>query len=65
MSEFDEPTASKVPVAKVTAATAGAAVATVICLVISIWADVPTGLEGALATVMAFAAGYLTPPRGQ
>lgn len=55
---------SRAPVAKVTAATVGAAVATAACLVASIWTDVPTGLEGALATVFAFGAGYLTPPRG-
>ena len=46
------------------AATAGAAFATVISLLLSSFWDVPTGFEGALATVFAFAAGYLTPPRG-
>lgn len=55
---------SKAPVAKVTAATAGAAAATVVCLIAGIWVDIPTGLEGALATVFAFGAGYFTPPRG-
>ena len=57
---------SKAPVAKVAAATAGAAVATVICLIIDAFngdAGIPTGLEGALATVLAFGAGYITPPR--
>jgi len=54
---------SRAPVTKVAAATAGAALATVICLVASIWVDVPTGLEGALATVFAFGAGYIAPPK--
>lgn len=54
---------SPMPVRKVYAATLGAAGATIIVtLAQSIWSwDAPVGLEGAIATVLAFAAGYLTP----
>lgn len=57
---------SALPVPKVTAATFGAGLATIIVAVIDMVtsADIPAGLEGGIATVAAFAAGYLTPPRG-
>ncbi len=56
------PTAAPVP--KVTMATAAAASATIICAVVQaiVGTDLPVGLEGALATVLAFIGGYLTPP---
>lgn len=55
---------SKVPDAKVTAATAAGALATVVVIIVSAvtGADVPVGLEGALVTLFAFGAGYMTPP---
>lgn len=59
------PIPSRAPVAKVTAATAGAAVATLIILIIQ-WItgdQPPVGIEGALATVLAFVSGYLAPPK--
>lgn len=54
---------SRAPVPKVTAATAGAALATVCVIVVATLtgSNVPPGLEGALATVFAFIAGYLAP----
>lgn len=57
---------SRTPVPKVAAATTAAALATVVIVVIEAItsADAPTGLEGALATLFAFGAGYLTPPHG-
>lgn len=68
MSDDDvgQPDYGKAPVPKVTAATAAAALATVVVVLVSAITgkDAPTGLEGALATLLAFVAGYLTPPRG-
>lgn len=51
------------PVPKVTAATAAAAAATLTVIVIQslTGSDAPVGLEGALATLFAFVAGYLAP----
>lgn len=59
----DAPSAA--PVAKVAAATAAAALATVVVIVVqaATGADAPPGLEGALATLFGFLAGYLTPAR--
>lgn len=56
----------KAPVPKVAAATAAAALATVLVILVSAISgkEPPTGLEGAVATLLAFAAGYLAPPRG-
>lgn len=55
------PTAA--PVTKVIAATLGAAAATIIvATVTAIWnLDTPAGVEGALATLLAFLAGYIVP----
>jgi hypothetical protein len=66
MSDTGQDNDSKVPVPKVAAATAAAALATVIVVLVSAITgkDAPTGLEGSLATLLAFAAGYLAPPRG-
>lgn len=54
---------SAAPVAKVAAATAAAALATVAVIAVQAFtdADAPPGLEGALATIFAFLAGYLVP----
>lgn len=51
------------PVPKVVAATAAAAAATIIVVAIGALTnyDIPPGLEGAIATVIAFIAGYLAP----
>jgi hypothetical protein len=53
----------KAPVPKVAAATAAAALATVVVIVVQAVtkADAPVGLEGALATIFAFIAGYAAP----
>lgn len=53
----------KTPVPKVSAATTAAALATVVIIIIQGVTDteVPVGLEGALATIFAFVAGYLAP----
>jgi hypothetical protein len=60
------PKADATPAPKVVAATAAAAAATCIVVLISVvtGGQVPVGVEGALATLLAFAAGYITPPRG-
>jgi hypothetical protein len=52
------------PVPKVTAATAAASLATVVVILIQAFtgANAPVGLEGAIATLFAFAAGYMAPP---
>jgi len=57
----DEPTSSRYPTRKVTAATLGAAVATICVLTVDTLTGVttPTGIEGALATVLAFLGGYI------
>lgn len=57
-----EPTGGA-PVPKVVAATAAAAAATIIVVIIGMitGTDVPAGVEGAVATLLAFAAGYLAP----
>lgn len=56
----------RTPVPKVAAATVAAALATVVVIVVKTLtgADVPVGLEGALATIFAFVAGYLAPRTG-
>lgn len=53
----------KTPVPKVAAATVAAAVATVVVIALQTLTgtEVPVGLEGALATIFAFIAGYLAP----
>ena len=56
---------SNAPVPKVVAATVGAAAVTVIMVIISTatgW-DIPPGLEGAVAVLITFIAGYLAPRR--
>jgi len=60
------PKADPTPAPKVVAATAAAAAATCIVVLISVLTggQVPVGVEGAIATLLAFAAGYMTPPRG-
>ena len=57
---------SNTPVPKVVAAALGAAAATVVVIVVAGVTNTatPVGLEGAIATLFAFAAGYLTPPAG-
>lgn len=57
---------SHTPVPKVVAAALGAAAATLAVWLISAAAnsEPPVGVEGALATLFAFAAGYMTPPAG-
>lgn len=57
---------SAAPVPKVAAAGAAGAAATVLVLLVQAWtgSSLPPGVEGAIATLLAFAAGYLTPPRG-
>lgn len=52
---------SKAPVAKVTAAGLGGAVATILVWVLSLLGvDVPTLVVGALVTLASFGAGYVT-----
>jgi hypothetical protein len=60
------PPVDPTPVPKVVAATAAGAFATIVVVLIGVVfdADVPAGIEGALAVLFAFVAGYLTPPRG-
>lgn len=61
---MDQPTAA--PTRKVTAGAAGAAIATLI-VGVATWLGAPqppVGLEGAIATVVALAAAYLTRERG-
>lgn len=50
------------PTRKVTAATLGAAVASIIVTLITEFtgADLPVGVEGAIAVLVTFVAGYLT-----
>lgn len=59
----DQPTAT--PTRKVTAATLGAAAATLVVYALTAFAgaDVPPGVEGALATLLAMAAGYVVRER--
>lgn len=54
---------SAAPVPKVAAATAAAAAATIIVVLVNLFTDtdVPAGVEGAIATLVAFVAGYLAP----
>ena len=49
------------PTRKVSASALGGALATVLVLAAQAWAglDVPPGMEGALAVLLGFAAGYL------
>lgn len=55
-----EPT--RAPTRKVTAAGVGGAAATIVVIGIQMFtgAEIPMGLEAALATVFAFGAGYMT-----
>lgn len=65
MSEVGPPTRkSNAPVVKVAAAGAGGAVATIVIAIIqAAGGDVSPDLAAAIATVVAFGAGYITPPR--
>jgi hypothetical protein len=57
---------SNAPIPKVVAAgIAGAAATVIVILIQSVTGEqAPVGLEGAIATLCAFAAGYITPPQG-
>jgi len=56
---------SKVPHVKVAAAGIGGAVSTVVIAIIeAAGGNVSPDLAAAIATIVAFGAGYLTPPRG-
>ena len=58
-------TRSKVPHIKVAAAGVGGAVTTIVVSIIeAAGGDVSPDLAAAIATIVAFGAGYLTPPRG-
>lgn len=64
MDNYDDHTPhGAAPVRKVTAAGVGGAAATVAVIVLQMatGTEVPVGLEGALATLFAFVAGYITP----
>lgn len=52
---------SAAPTPKVVAATAAAATIIVVIITAITGNDVPAGVEGAIATLLAFAAGYLAP----
>jgi hypothetical protein len=53
---------SAAPTPKVVAATAAAAATIIVVIITAITGnDVPAGVEGAIATLLAFAAGYLAP----
>lgn len=61
---MDQPTAR--PTDKMTATGIGGAVATVVMVVLNVLIpemEVPMGLEAAIATIVAFTFGYLTPER--
>lgn len=68
MSEFEyhdgeiEEATSAVPTRKVTASAVGGATATVVVILLNwiVGTDAPAGLEGALAVLFGFVAGYLT-----
>lgn len=51
------------PTNKLSAAGIGAAVATAVVALLSIWVEVPAGLEGGLATIVALVAGYFVKDR--
>jgi len=59
------PRKSKAPITKVSAAGIGGAVATIVVGIIEAGGgNVDGSLAAAITTVCAFAAGYVTPPRG-
>jgi hypothetical protein len=68
MTEYPStpPPVDPTPVPKVVAATVAGAAATIIVVLIGVIfdAEVPAGVEGAIAVLFSFVAGYITPPRG-